>query len=179
MSRSSKWLLGGVAALMLVVLLFVAAGPWLAMNGIRNVVTSGDYGQLWRFVDFDRLRQSVRPQLQERIATGIMGRMGPGGTSEALGGVGALIAGPAIDAMVSPAGFVALLHGSALARRASGERPPDGTAGRADPLEGATTRYESPSLFTATITDPQGRPVVLEFHRSGLTWKLAGIRLPD
>ena len=87
MTRRTRWLAGGAAALLLALLAFVAAGPWLAMNGLRNVVSSGDYGQLWRFVDFDRLRESLRPQLQRRIASGIMGRMGPGGTSEAIGGV--------------------------------------------------------------------------------------------
>ena len=179
MTRRTRWLAGGAAALLLALLAFVAAGPWLAMNGLRNVVSSGDYGQLWRFVDFDRLRESLRPQLQRRIASGIMGRMGAGGTSEAIGGVTALIAGPAIDAMVSPAGVVALLHGGALAKRVAGRRDPGGAVHLDNPLDDAKTRYESPSLFTATVIDDAGRPVVLEFHRRGLTWKLAGIRLPD
>lgn len=178
MTRKTQWMLGGAAAVLLALLAFVAAGPWLAINGIRNVVASGEYGQLWRFVDFERVRESVRPQLQQRIASGVMGRVPPGATAEALGGVTALLAGPAIDAMVSPAGVVTLLHGSAMVKRISGERDADGVARLRNPLDDAKTRYESPSLFTATVADDQGRPIVFEFHRSGLTWKLAGIRLP-
>ena len=179
MTHKTRWLAAAGAFLLLCLLVFVAAGPWLAINGIRNVVASGDYGQLWRFVDFEQLRESVRPQLQERIARGVIGRMGPGGASEALGGVTALIAEPAIDAMVSPVGIATLLHGSALAKRAVGERDADGTARLDDPLKDAKTRYESPSLFTATVHNQAGHPVVFEFRRSGLAWKLAGIRLPE
>ncbi|GAB1407577.1 hypothetical protein MASR1M8_14960 [Thermomonas brevis] len=179
MTRKTRWLVGIGAFVLLALLLFVAAGPWLAMNGIRNVVASGDYGQLWRFVDFDQLRDSVRPQIQQRIARGVIGRIGPGGTSEAVGGVTALIAEPAIDAMVSPIGIATLLHGSALAKRAVGERDADGKVRLANPLDGAKTRYESPSLFTATVQNQDGQPVVFEFRRSGLAWKLAGMRLPE
>lgn len=179
MTRKTRWLAWG-GALLLALLVFVAAGPWLAINGIRNVVASGDYGQLWRFVDFEQLRDSVRPQIQQRIARGVIGRIGPGGTSEAVGGVTALIAEPAIDAMVSPIGIATLLHGSALAKRASGApRDADGKVRLANPLDGAKTRYESPSLFTATVQNQDGQPVVFEFRRSGLAWKLTGIRLPE
>lgn len=178
-TRKTRWLAWGACAVLLALLAYTVAGPWLAINGIRNLVASGEYGQLWRFVDFPRLRESVRPQIQERIARGVIGRMGPGGASEAVGGVTALIAEPAIDAMVSPVGIATLLHGSALAKRAGGQRDPDGQVRLEDPLKGAKARYESPSLFTATVPSESGKPVVFEFRRSGLIWKLAGIRLPD
>ena len=179
MNRKAKWLLASLAVVLLALLAFVAAGPWLAINGIRNVVASGNYGELWRFVDFDRLRESVRPQIQARIARGIIERTGPGNTSDALTGVTDLISKPAIDAMVSPTGVATLLHGTALARRVAGKKDADGKVRATDPLKDARTAYESPSLFTATVQNAEGRPVVFEFSRSGLAWKLTGIRLPE
>lgn len=178
MQKKQKILLAIVLALLLILLGFVAAGPYLAINGIRNVVASGDYGQLWRFVDFERLRESVRPQIQAKIAGGIVDRVGRNETSEAIGGVTALIAEPAIDAMVSPVGVATLLHGSALVRRAKGEREADGTVRAEDPLERAETHYRSLSTFTATVRNAEGQPVVFEFSRQGLAWKLTGMRLP-
>ena len=56
MNRKAKWLLASLAVVLLALLAFVAAGPWLAINGIRNVIAAGEYGELWRFVDFERLR---------------------------------------------------------------------------------------------------------------------------
>ena len=179
MTLRTRWIAGTAVALLVLLVGYLVAGPWLAINGIRNLVADGEYGQLWRFVDFEQLRQSLKPQIQRRIAGGVAGRMGTGDVSEAVGGVTALIAEPAIDAMVSPVGIATLLHGSALAKRASGQRDADGKVRLQDPLRDAKTRYQSPSLFTATVPSDTGKPVVFEFRRSGLVWKLAGIRLPD
>lgn len=179
MTRKKKLLLAGIGLLLAVMLGFIAAGPYLAINGIRNVVAAGEYGELWRFVDFARLRESIAPQVQAKIAGGIVDRVGRGQTAEAIGGVTALIAEPAIDAMVSPVGVATLLHGSALARRIAGEKDADGKVRAADPLKGAKTGYESLSLFTATVLNDEGKPVVFEFSRSGPAWKLTGIRLPE
>ena len=41
MSKKLKWTLSILAALLLLMLAFVAAGPWLAINGIRNVIAAG------------------------------------------------------------------------------------------------------------------------------------------
>ena len=179
MSKKLKWTLSILATVLLLMLAFVAAGPWLAINGIRNVIAAGQYGELWRFVDFERLRESVAPQIQARIAGGIVDRVGRGETAEAIGGVTALIAEPAIDAMVSPTGVATLLHGSALARSIAGARDDDGKVRAADPLKDARTGYESLTLFTATVQNAEGQPVVFEFGRYGLAWKLTGIRLPE
>ena len=179
MNKKTKWLLAIVALILLALLAFVAAGPWLAINGIRNVVASGNYGELWRFVDFDRLRENVRPQIQEKIARGILERTGPGGSTDALTGVTDLISKPAVDAMVSPVGVATLLRGSALVRQVSGQKDADGKVRAVDPLKGAKTGYVSPSLFTATVQNAEGQPVVFEFRRTGLAWKLTGIDLPE
>src|SRR6478672_347904 len=179
MTKKTKWLLAIVALILVALLAFVAAGPWLAINGIRNVVASGNYGELWRFVDFDRLRENVRPQIQARIAGGIIERAGAGSTTDAIAGVTDLISKPAIDAMVSPIGVATLLRGTALARQITGDQDADGAPRAVDPLKNAKTGYVSPSLFTATVQNAEGQPVVFEFSRSGLTWKLTGIDLPE
>ena len=178
MNKKTKWLLAIAALILIALLAFVAAGPWLAINGIRNVVASGNYGELWRFVDFDRLPESVRPQIQERIARGIVERAGSGNAGNALTGVTELISGPAIDAMVSPVGVATMLRGTALTRQIAGDNDADGKPRPVDPLKGATTGYVSPSLFTATVLNAEGQPVVFEFSRTGLSWKLTGIDLP-
>ncbi len=179
MSKKLKWSLVVAGGLLLVLVGYVIAGPYLAINGLRRVVASGQYDELWRFVDYDRLRESVRPQLQARIAEGVIQRAGPGGVGTAAGALAARIATPAIDAMVSPQGIALLLTGSALAQPAAGPSPADGKPRAKDPLADAHTRFESPSLFTATVASADGKPVIFEFRRDGLGWKLAGLRLPQ
>jgi len=178
-SKKLKWSLWIALGLGLVLVGYVAAGPYLAVNGLRRVVASGQYDELWRFVDYDRLRESLRPQLQARIAEGMLQRVGASQNDRTIGEVTALIAKPVIDTMVSPRGIATLLTGSALAQRVSSGTGKDGRPPLNDPLADARTRFESPSLFTATVPNAEGKPVVFEFRRDGLGWKLAGLRLPD
>ncbi len=179
MTSRTKWLLAGIGALLVAMLAYAVAGPYLAINGIRNVVAKGEYGELVRFVDFEKLRDSVTPQVQQRIVGGIIGRMGRGTTSDVVSGVSTVIAEPAIDAMVSPLGIATLLRGSALAKRLGGQVAPGERPKAVDPLQNATTNFESTSLFTATVETADGKPLVFEFTRTGLAWKLTGLRLPD
>ena len=81
--------------------------------------------------------------------------------------------------MVSPLGVATLLRGNALVRQVAGEKDADGKVRAADPLKDANTGYVSPSLFIATVHNAEGQPVVFEFRRTGLAWKLTGIDLPE
>ena len=168
---------GIVAALLLA---YVVAGPYLAINGIREALAERDAGALERHVDFPALRVNMKAHLEDYLV-----RQG-GGIAESGGLLGAIglqvasgLGGAAVDAMVTPLGIGALLQGHATWKRASGQTV-DGDAYGApqpmDPLRDAQTRYESPSRFTATVKDPAGDPVVAVFQRQGLRWRLVDIR---
>ncbi|TCT24538.1 DUF2939 domain-containing protein [Thermomonas haemolytica] len=172
MRTKLKWTLVPLGLLALLLLAYVAAGPWLAINGIRRLVAAGQQDELWRFVDFQRLQESLRPQLEEKIMRDILARTASRSGPLAIGKVSSAFTEPAVKAMASPQGLATLLQGSALARTTAPGAPNDG-------LKHAQTRFQSPSLFTATVASAEGRPVVFEFRRDGLGWKLTGLRLPD
>ena len=173
-----KWLIAGLCVLLAVLAAYIAAGPYVAMNGIRNVVASGDYGKLSRFVDFQKLRDNVTPQIQSRITRDIQQRLGAGSAANIATSVSLEISAPVIDAIVSPLGVATLLTGSTLARKITGTKNQDGRAHADDPLKDAKTRYESMSRFSATVTTDEGKPLVFVFERNGLNWKLTGLLLP-
>ena len=169
-----------VLAFVLVALLaWTAAGPYLAVNAIREAVAKEDASALARQVDFPALRSSLKAQLDDRIARRIGGDSG-----SALAMFGRMlasgVAGGTVDAMVTPTGLGALMEGRKVWNRASGLPPPSKDDGveRPSPLQDAKYRYESPSRFTATVPDDQGRPIVFVLTRKGLRWKLSDIRLP-
>jgi hypothetical protein len=174
-----KWLIAGLCVLLIAVAAYVAAGPYLAINGIRNVVASGDYGKLAYFVDFEKLRDSVTPQIQARLTRQVQQRMGRGGPADVAGEVATMISRPAIDAIVSPLGVATLLTGTTLAHKLTGRKGPDGRVHAVDPLKDARTHYQTMSRFTATVTTDEGKPLVFVFEREGLGWKLTGLILPD
>lgn len=170
-----------IAALVLALLLsWVAAGPYLAINGIRRALETQDIGALERHVDFPALRVNMRAHLEDYIA-----RHG-GGIAESGGLLGALalqvaggLGGAAVDAMVTPLGIGALLQGRSMWMRGTRQTVDADTYGTprpADPLKDAQLRYESTTRFTATVRDERGQPVVVVFDRKGLRWRMTDIR---
>lgn len=176
MGKKTKWSLALVVAALLATLGYVVAGPWIAINGIRKVAASGNVAELWRFVDFDQLRASVGPQLRERIARELLARVGAGERPQTLAEVTEMISKRPIDALASPEGIQHLLRNNILTPAGNGAT---GNRAPSDPLKNARTHFESSSLFTATVPNANGKPLVFEFRRSGMTWKLTGLRLPE
>ena len=160
---------------------YVAAGPYLAINGIRTALAEQDTGKLEKHVDFPALRVSLKAQAEDALAR----RAGSDLQSNLFGAIALSVAGDmlgsGVDAMVTPLGIGALLQGRSMWKKSLGETVDGDTYGKpvpADPLKNAEHRYESPSRFTATVRDEDGKPVVFVFKRNGLSWKLADIRLP-
>lgn len=177
----NKWLALALAALVTLAA-YVAAGPYLAINGVRTALKDQDTAALARHVDFPVLRANVRAQVDDYL----LRQAGPDVQRNPFGAIALRmaggLAGGAVDTLLTPTGIGALLGGRSLWHRGSGggidrndsyaHKPPR------DPLEGARYRYESTSRFTATVDDRDGNPVVFVLSRDGLRWKLTDIRLP-
>ena len=169
----------GLLVLAALLLAYVAAGPYLAIDGIRKALAAQDVSALERHVDFPALRVNMKAQVEDYVA-----RRG-GGLAESGGLLGALglraadtLGGLAVDTLVTPLGIGALLQGRSLWMRGSGRTVDGDTYGApqpADPLSDAVLRYESTSRFTATVPAEDGHMVAV-FARQGLRWRLTDIR---
>ncbi|HJR73461.1 MAG TPA: DUF2939 domain-containing protein [Luteimonas sp.] len=184
-----KWL-WLFAALLIALLAYVGAGPYLTVRAIRSAVEKQDAAALSRQVDFPALRTSLKAQLTDRLVR----EAGADVQASALGSIGLTLAGGliggSVDAMVTPTGLGALMEGRKVWKRiGDGFAPPTPAASAENgastavpatpkPLDGAKYRYESLSRFTATVHDDSGRPIVFVMTRDGLNWKLSDIRLP-
>lgn len=174
-----KWL-----ALALVVLLAVMgygiAGPFLAMQGIRAAVEERDMAALDRHVDFPAVRRSLRLQIEDTLARRA-GADGQEGLLEAIGlKAASMAASTAADAVASPAGIAAVLEGRSVVRRIAGGGSRDAFAD-VEPeqlLDDAEYGFESPSRFTATVRNADGHPVVFVLTRQGLRWRVTDVRVP-
>lgn len=160
---------------------YLAAGPYLAIHGIRQALAEQDTARLERHVDFPALRVNLRAQVEDQLAR----RAGPELQSSLLGSFALSVAnhliGSGVDTMVTPLGIGAILQGRSMWKKAVGDTVGGDThapAVPADPLKNAEHHFESLSRFTATIHDENGRPVICVFTRQGLRWRLTDIRLP-
>lgn len=183
-----KWIVFAIVVLVLVAG-YIAAGPFVAIKGIRDAIREQDAAELSRHIDFPALRTSFRQQIDGYLAE----RAGADVQSHPLGSLALRVAsgaaGGAADALATPAGLAAVLQGRGVLRRfmGSGSQKADADVDRGtaavlasdDPLRDARYRFESPSRFTATVDSRNGGPpVVFVLTRSGLRWRISDVRLP-
>lgn len=121
-SQTKTWLLGGtLLAMLLGVAIYVIAGPYLALHGIRTAIAEQDTARLQKHVDFPALRVNLRAQVEDYLAR----RAGPDVSSNLFGAAALSIAnqvlGRGVDTLVTPMGIAALLQGRATWKRAIGD----------------------------------------------------------
>jgi hypothetical protein len=170
-----------ILALLLIALLavgaYVAAGPWLTVRAIRHALQAQDAAALAEQVDFPAVRASLKAQMEDRLARAT----GPQWQSNLLGQAGLALANgvleTTVDAMATPSGLAALMEGRAVWKRLRYGFAASATP-EAEPLHHAHYRFESFSVFTATVRNADGAPTVFVLHRQGLRWTLTEIRLP-
>jgi hypothetical protein len=179
MRRENKLAIGIIAALLVALLAWVAAGPWIAIHGIRDAIRAQDTAALERWVDFPALRVNLKAHVEDAIAR----RAGEGVQANPFGAIGIRIAsgiaGGAVDALATPMGIAAILEGRNTWMRAIGSTENGDTYGPPktyDPFRDAKQRYESPSRFTVATRDAQGEPLVFVLQHEGLRWRLTDIR---
>ncbi|GAB3505724.1 DUF2939 domain-containing protein [Pseudoxanthomonas daejeonensis] len=183
--RRAPPLRGIVAALVLLLLAllaWVAAGPWLAVRGIERAIAQRDAAALERHVDFPRLRVNLKAQLDDRMVR-TAGEDVAGNFFGALAlAVAGSASGVAVDTLATPLGIGALLQGHVLWQRTGGRTVGGDTWAEAEParpLQGTRLRYESLSRFTGTLEHANGHRTVFVLQRQGLRWRLVDIRLPE
>lgn len=177
-----KWLWLAVVVL-IALLAYVAAGPFLTVRAIREAVKTGDTVMLEKQVDFPALRSSFKAQLADHLAREASTHLDDGPLATFGIGLANSLMATAIDGLITPTGISAMLEGRRVWDRVNNEpfSPPsedDPAASRPQVLQNPNYDYESLSRFTATVTDQQGRPVVFVLTRHGLDWKLSEILLP-
>lgn len=178
----------GALALLVAVLASSYASPYWTLRQMHAAIETHDAEAFSRYVDYPALRASLKAQ----ALLSLQQRLGLSGSADApLAGVGQMLGmamvGTVIDAMVSPAGVMAL-----MARGEAGPRPaPPALPGpAATPDDGQAARPARESLrydvsyrawdrVDASARRADGERIVVELHRDGLwSWQWSGVRLP-
>ena len=161
-----------IAIAAVLVLGYLIAAPYLTAYQIQRAADAGDSAAVAEHIDFDSVRESLRPQLQGRVSAAAAEAAGDDPLAAALGGAaGRALTDHAVDATVTPEGIARLMRG---------EANPDGAvAQRMENVE-ASAGYRSLNRFAVVLTDAaSGNEVELIFERRGLGWKVTEIQLPD
>lgn len=173
-----------IAVLVPVVLALSAwwfGGPYVTVHGLSGAIEQRDTERLERYVDFPRVRSSLRAQLNDYLVR----QAGPDVAASPFGallyGLGDQLGGAAVDTMVTPTGIGAMLQGHVLWKRGRNELQGGDAFGPTEParpLKNAEHRFEALDRFVVDIDRGPGQPplkVVLE--PQGLRWKVVDLQL--
>ncbi|MBK0025070.1 DUF2939 domain-containing protein [Stenotrophomonas sp. S48] len=156
-------------------------GPYLTVHGLSKAIEQRDTARLERYVDFPRVRSSLRAQLNDYLVR----QAGPEVASSPFGallyGLGDQLGGAAVDTMITPTGIGAVLQGHVLWKRGRNELQGGDAFGPtepAQPLKHAKHHFEALDRFVVDMDRGPGQPplkVVLE--PQGLRWKVVDLQL--
>lgn len=150
---------------------YVAAGPYLALNGIRDGIVDQDVEALAEHIDFPILRENVKAQMNAYMMTQMQKTAGESDMAAGFAAMGMMFAGKMIDGMIdnlmTPAGI------SALTRPKGGASD---EASRENVMADVDIDYSGFSRATVT---PQNNPdLKLILSRQGWSWRLTNILFP-
>jgi hypothetical protein len=168
-----------LSSLLVLAVLFAAVWlyftPYLAMNRLQTAARAGDTAAMNELVDFPALRESVKQNVRGAVEGAAGRRSNPLGV---LGGllVGA-VAGPVVDAVVTPQG---------IAQLTQGQRPghhDDSSASFRDEAHKLKVKrgYEGVDRFVVHFVDRDSghERMALVMRRDGIIhWRLSAVRLP-
>ncbi len=173
-----------ILAFVLVLLVALAgwwfSGPYLTVHGLSQAIEQRDTARLERYVDFPRVRLSLRAQVSDYMVR----QAGPDIAGSPFGallyGLGDQLGGAAVDTLITPMGIGALLQGHALYKRGRNELQRDDAwapTQTAQPLKGSRGRFERLDRFVVELDREAGQPplqVVLE--PQGPRWRVVDLR---
>jgi hypothetical protein len=162
----------GAAALFLVLVGYIALGPYLTLLKLKNAVAERDADAVSECLDYPALRQNLKEQVERAIKT----QVGAATPLAALAaGVAVSVADGLVDRLVTPEGLAELMAGQkpALVSATPGSSAPTGRG----LLDGATYGYASLGKFVVDVPT-RGGNIRFVLTRSGIGWKLSRIDIP-
>ena len=162
--------------------------PYLAYRNMRIAAENKDTEALNSYVDFPSLKESLKANLNDKIARDSGGK----GDGDAMDKLGAAIASafinPMIDAFITPDGLAMIVRGSIpdrkRSKRPSEKKPEDGAEKKSlhkDAGTEAAMHYENFNSFVVAFKEKGSAEdqVRLVFKRNGIvSWKLCAMDLP-
>jgi hypothetical protein len=176
-----------LAVLAVTIGLYYFAAPPAAVTGLRDAIIRGDTIELGDRVDFTRVRQGLKEQVNalilgkdyQKLASNPFGSLAIGVASKLLEGT--------LDSFVTPAGLAELAKGRIPGDDPEApETPSDPSKPEASergepkqPFTHARIDRESLDRFSAWVPADGGGEIRFVFRRDGLGWTLTEITLPS
>lgn len=160
--------------------IYAGAAPYITVYQIKSAIDLNDGERLSEYIDFEKLRQSLKDQMNAKLAGELAKNEKAANNSFVQ--LGSLLAGAfiekAIDAIVTPSGIAKIMSGENPTNERK-ERNGSASKQNRDPLSAASMSYKSLEKFVVTIQSDKDEEIRLILRRQGIDWKLTEILLPN
>lgn len=166
------------------IMVYLAVSPYLSVYQIKRAVDARDSEALAGFVDFPKVRESLKAQMNSVILKSTEKEL----KDNPFAAIGMALAGAMVDKMVdvygTPAGLAQMLRGDEPSLSKKNEKPSvysyqapvDPSKGKA--LSNAKLRYDGVNKFIVSTPVESGKEASFILSRQGLSWAITDIRIP-
>jgi len=162
------------SGLAVIAALWLAASPYLAVRSLGDALRSGDADSLEDHVDFARLREDLKAQLNAAMLKGNTAELADNPFAPLALALGSKLVDGMVDAFVTPAGLAQLASG----RDAANGGPTVIDRTRGEPFARGRLTRDALDRFSVWVPNEKGGEVGFIFRLSGVRWKLTGVRVP-
>ena len=180
MSKTAKFSIFTVIVIVIAILAYLYASPYLALRNMQSAAEQGDSQRLNQYIDYPSVRQSLKDQLNAHMLKELKQE-----NNNEFAALGAMLAksmtDTLLDAVITPTGVGLMLQGKNL----NPSHMPDHDS---DPTEKAqqeenvdyNAHYTSMNRFVVDVKNKQrhDQRVQVVMQRDGLSWKLKELIIP-
>lgn len=176
----NKKILGSVIALVIAIVGYLYASPYLVLNSIKTAAQNGESEKVSQYIDYPSVRQSFKDQMNAMMAKELMNQ-----DTDGFAALGAMLASTMVDKMidgfVTPEGMTLMLQGKDLKQSAQQSMGGQDSSNQEneEPKPEYEAGYTSLNDFEVVIKDQdQSKEVKVLMVRDGLSWKIHKIAVP-
>lgn len=174
----NKKIIWSIVAIVLAILAYLYASPYLVLNSIKNAAQAGDSEKVSKYIDYPSVRQSFKDQMNAYMVKEMASKKTDGW--EALGAMMAsAMVDKMVDAVVTPEGMTLMLQGKNFKEslKHSNEKTFDQSSSK-DKLD-YSTRYLSMNMFEVTLQNSENsKKIKVIMERDGLSWVIKKFVIP-
>ncbi|HEE6180586.1 TPA: DUF2939 domain-containing protein [Acinetobacter baumannii] len=174
----NKKILGSVVALVIAIVGYLYASPYLVLNSIKTAAQNGESEKVSQYIDYPSVRQSFKDQINAMMMKEMANQKDDG--FAALGAMlASTMADKMIDGIVTPEGMTLMLKGKNLKDAEQDSQDTQTAETQEQPKPEYEAGYTSMNDFEVVIKDQdQSKQVKVLMARDGLSWKIHKIAVP-
>lgn len=165
-------------AVLVLVIAYVAAGPYITIAEIKKGVAERDAEVLAEKIDFSALRQDLKEQLRAKGITMAVNESQSNPLAALVAGLATTMVDGVVDSFVTPAGLASLMGGEKPSDQTSRRSEASGPGEKNALFHDARYGYDSLSKFSAWVPTDDGKEIRFILQRDGLSWRLVKVVLP-